>query len=114
VNAFKTAGKPVVPVVGADNNQFVKYLMTMYPKFKGAAVTNPATIGGVGAAVALKLLNGQKVPKRILLKPQVWSMPKWKGTLKKYYSAKLPPTYSDTLEVKPWTTYTPKQLAACK
>src|SRR6188474_1946804 len=86
VNAFKTAGKPYVPVVGADNNAFLKQLMTLNPKFQGSAVTNPATIGGVGAAVAIKV----------------------------YYSAKRPPTYSSQLFIKPWTTYTAAQLTGCK
>src|SRR5262249_59120085 len=44
VNAFKTAGKPYVPVVGADNNEFLKQLLT-YKNLRGLAVTNPATIG---------------------------------------------------------------------
>src|SRR6478736_5207227 len=52
-NAFKTAGKPLVPVVGADNNEFLRQLKALYPTFQGAAVTNPATVGGVGAAVAI-------------------------------------------------------------
>src|SRR2546421_8201642 len=70
VNAFKTAGKPLVPVVGADNNQFLKQLMTT-KGLRGAAVTNPATIGGVGASMAIKLLSGQSVPKWVKPKPQV-------------------------------------------
>ena len=45
VNAFDTAGKEPVPVVGADNNGFVKQLLDGTP---GARVTNPAVIGGVG------------------------------------------------------------------
>src|SRR5256886_4969103 len=71
VNAFKTAGKPYVPVVGADNNQFLKQLMTV-KGFRGAAVTNPATIGGAGAAVAIKLLQGQTVASWVKLTPEVW------------------------------------------
>src|SRR4051812_25393752 len=114
VNAFKTAGKPVVPVVGADNNEFLRQMIQQYPTLKGIAVTNPATIGGVGAAIALKLLAGQSVAKTVKLTPQVWTMPASKATLTKYYSKSLPPTYSDTLEVKPWTTFTPAQLKACK
>ncbi len=115
VNAFKTAGKPLVPIVGADNNQFLKYLLTMYPKLKGAAVTNPATIGGAGTAVALKLLQGKSVKKNTLLTPQVWTMPKSKAIMKKFYSASLPPTYSDTLQLPGLTTYSIAQLkSACK
>ncbi|HZO34513.1 MAG TPA: ABC transporter substrate-binding protein [Gaiellaceae bacterium] len=114
VNAFKTAGKPLVPIVGADNNQFLKYMLTMYPRLKGAAVTNPATIGGAGTAVALKLLAGKSVPKNTLLTPQVWTMPGSKAVMKKFYSASLPPTYSDTLQLKGLTTYSIAQLKACK
>jgi ribose transport system substrate-binding protein len=115
VNAFKTAGKPLVPIVGADNNQFLKYLLTMYPTLKGAAVTNPATIGGAGMAVAIKLLQGQSVKKRTLLTPQVWSMPGSKTIMKRFYSPSLAPTFSDTLQLPGLTTYSIAQLkSACK
>jgi ribose transport system substrate-binding protein len=114
VNAFKTAGKPLVPIVGADNNQFLKYMLTQYPKLKGAAVTNPATIGGAGTSVALKLLAGKSVKKNTLLTPQVWTMPGSKAIMKKFYSSSLPPTYSDTLQLQGLTTYSIAQLKACK
>jgi ribose transport system substrate-binding protein len=114
VNAFKTAGKPLVPIVGADNNQFLKQMLTMYPTLKGAAVTNPATIGGAGAAVAIKLLSGQSAPKNTVLTPAVWTMPGSKATMQKFYSAKLPPTYSDTLQIPGHTHYSIPQLSACK
>jgi ribose transport system substrate-binding protein len=114
VNAFKTAGKPYVPVVGADNNQFLKDLMTLYPKFQGVAVTNPATIGAVGTAMAIKLLDGQSVPKWVKLQPQVWDMKTSAKTIKSYYSPSRAPTYSSQLFVKPWTTYTAAQLTGCK
>lgn len=115
VNAFKTAGKPLVPIVGADNNQFLKQMLTQYPKLKGAAVTNPATVGGAAMSVALKLLSGQSVKKTQLLTPQVWSMPGSKAIMSKYYSPKLPPTYSDTLQLPGYTTYSIAQLnQACK
>ena len=115
VNAFKTAGKPLVPVVGADNNQFLKQLMTI-KGLHGAAVTNPATIGGVGAAMAIKLLSGQSVPKWVKLKPQVWDNGTAAGLkdIKANYSPSRPPTYSARLQIKPWTTYTKQQLVACK
>jgi ribose transport system substrate-binding protein len=115
VNAFKTAHKPLVPIVGADNNQFLKQLMTT-KGFHGAAVTNPATIGGVGAAIAIKLLSGGTVPKWVKLKPQVWDNKTafGKREIKANYSSSRPPTYSARLQVKPWTTYTKAQLFACK
>jgi ribose transport system substrate-binding protein len=114
VNAFKTAGKPYVPVVGADNNQFLKQMMQLYPKFAGAAVTNPATIGGVGAAIAIDQLSGKSTPKKIILTPQVWDMKTTASTIKANYSSSRAPTYSARLQVKPYTTYSTKQLTSCK
>jgi ribose transport system substrate-binding protein len=114
VNAFKTAGKPYVPVVGADNNEFLKQLLNLNPRFAGAAVTNPATIGGVGAAVAIKVLGGGTVKKWTKLTPEVWDMANDSNTIKSYYSPKRPPTYSSQLFIKPWTTYTAAQLVGCK
>src|SRR5262249_21492573 len=113
IRAFKTAGKPLVPIVGADNNEFVHQMLVQYPKFQGAAVTNPATIGGAGAAVAIKLLDGQKVPTWVKLTPLVWSMPGDKAEIQANYSASRAPTYSARLQIKPWTTYTTAQLTAC-
>jgi ribose transport system substrate-binding protein len=114
INAFKTAGKPLVPIVGADNNEFLHQMLVQYPKLKAAAVTNPAVIGGAGAAVAIKLLQGQKVKSWVKLTPLVWSMPDSKAAIKANYSSKRAPTYSARLQIKPWTTYTTAQLTACK
>jgi ribose transport system substrate-binding protein len=114
VNAFKTAGKPYVPVVGADNNEFLRQLTALQPKFQGAAVTNPATIGGVGAAVAIDLLGGGTVKRWVKLTPQVWDYATSEQTIEDYYSPKRAPTYSSQLFVKPWTTYTEAQLTGCK
>src|SRR5829696_8917326 len=116
VNAFKTAGKPYVPVVGADNNLFLKQLKTLYPKFKGAAVTNPATIGGVGASIAIDVLSKKKVKRVTHLTPQVWTMQTAAGkkAITQFYSPKRAPTYSSQLFVKPYTHYTEAQLVACK
>lgn len=115
VNAFKTAGKPYVPVVGADNNQFLKQLLTV-KGLSGVAVTNPATIGGAGAAVAIKLLQGKNVQNWVKLTPQAWDNGTGAGrkVIKANYSPSRPPTYSARLQIKPWTTYTTKQLFSCK
>jgi ribose transport system substrate-binding protein len=115
VNAFKTAGKPYVPVVGADNNQFLKQLLTV-KGLSGVAVTNPATIGGAGAAVAIRLLQGKKVQNWVKLTPQAWDNGRAAGRkeIKANYSPSRPPTYSARLQIKPWTTYTTKQLFSCK
>jgi ribose transport system substrate-binding protein len=113
VNAFKTANKKLVPVVGADNNGFLKQLKSL-KGFNGAAVTNPATIGGVGVTVALRALAGQKVSNWVKLTPQVWTYKTKKALIDKYYSAKAAPDSSAQLEVKPYTTYSIAQLRACK
>jgi ribose transport system substrate-binding protein len=114
VNAFKTAGKKLVPIVGADNNAFVGQLKKLYPSLQGAAVTNPATIGGVGVTVALRALDGKSVPRWVKLKPSVWTWPAQKTLINRYYSPRLPPGTSVQAIVKPWTTYTLPQLTKCK
>jgi ribose transport system substrate-binding protein len=115
VNAFRTAGKKLVPVVGADNNAFLKQQLSL-KGFRGAAVTNPATIGGLGAAMAIKLLEGKAVPKWVKLTPQVWDNKTAFGLrqIKANYSPSRPPTYSARLQIKPWTTYSKQQLFSCK
>jgi len=45
ISAFKTAGKDLVPIVGADNNEFLHQMLVKYPTLQAAAVTNPAVIG---------------------------------------------------------------------
>ena len=114
IRAFKTAGKPLVPIVGADNNEFLHQMIAQYPKLQAAAVTNPATIGGAGAAVAIKLLQGKKVPQWVKLTPLVWAMPKDKKSIQANYSPSRAPTYSARLQIKPWTTYSTKDLFGCK
>jgi ribose transport system substrate-binding protein len=114
-NAFKTAGKKIVPIVGADTNEFLRQLMTV-KGFHGAAVTNPATIGGVGASIALRLLQGKSAPKWVKLTPAVWDNQTASGkkNIKANYAKGRAPTYSARLTVKPWTHYQPKQLFACQ
>jgi ribose transport system substrate-binding protein len=111
VNAFNTVKKPPVPVVGADNNAFLKQLLDGQP---GAAVTNPAVIGGVGTALAIDALEGKSVKHQTLLTPQVWDLAKNKDQLMQNYAPDRDATFSAATEVKPYTTYTPQQLMACK
>src|SRR5213593_1427739 len=115
INAFKTAGKPLVPVVGADTNEFLKQLLTV-KGFRGVAITNPATIGGAGAAVAIKLLKGGTVQNWVKLTPEAWDngTAAGKAKIKANFSPSRPPTYSARLQIKPWTTYSTKQLFGCK
>jgi ribose transport system substrate-binding protein len=115
-SAFKTAGKPLVPIVGADTNEFLHQQIMFKSSWHSAATTNPATIGGVGASMAIKLLSGGTVPKWVKLKPAVWDNGTAAGlkNIKANYSPSRPPTYSARLTIAPWTHYTPKQLFACK
>jgi ribose transport system substrate-binding protein len=112
VNAFDTLGMEPVPVIGADNNEFVGMLLND-EKVKGAAVTNPAVIGGVGTAIALKALDGESVDKSTVLTPKVLTKDD-KAALKENYFPDRESTYSSAVQVKPYTTYTNEQLFACK
>jgi ribose transport system substrate-binding protein len=111
VDALKKAGQDKVPVIGADNNKFLSQLQDGAP---GAAVTNPAAIGGVGTAIALDALNGKNPPKKTTLTPEVWDMKSGADKIKEFYDPKLPPTYSNQMIVKPYTTYTKDQLTSCQ
>ncbi len=111
VDALKKAGQEKVPVIGADNNKFLQQLQDGAP---GAAVTNPAAIGGVGTAIALDALNGKNPPKKTTLTPEVWDMKTKADTIKEFYDPKLPPTYSSQMIVKPYTTYSKDQLTGCQ
>jgi ribose transport system substrate-binding protein len=117
VDAYKTAQKPYVPVVGADNNGFVGQLIDLKAAgFTGAAVTNPPSVGGAGLAVALDVLQKKEHPHVIKITPAVWDNTTEANlaALKKVYEPKLDPFYSVDIDVKPYTTYTMEQILACK
>src|SRR5215216_2550646 len=111
VDALKKAGKDDVPVIGTDNNKFLEQLQD---GAAGAAVTNPAAIGGVGTAIALQALNGENPEKVTTLTPEVWDMESSADKIKEFYDPKLPPTYSTQMIVEPYTTYTKEQLTSCQ
>ena len=112
VNAFETLGMQPVPVIGADNNAFVGMLLND-DKVTGASVTNPAVIGGVGTAIALQVLAGDKVDHDTVLTPKVWTKDDTED-LKANFFPDRDPTYSSAVQVKPYTTYSNDQLFACK
>jgi ribose transport system substrate-binding protein len=117
VDAYKTAGKPFVPVVGADNNGFVGQMIDLKSKgFTGAAVTNPPSVGGAGLAVALDVLQKKEHPHVIKITPAVWDNTSEANiaNLKKAYDPKLDPFYGVAFEVKPYTNYSMAQILACK
>jgi ribose transport system substrate-binding protein len=117
VDAFKTAGKPYVPVIGADNNGFVGQLIDLKGAgFTGAAVTNPPSVGGAGLAVALDVMQKKDHPHVITITPEVWDNASDANlaALKANYNPKLDPYYSIDISVKPFTTYSMDQIVACK
>ena len=111
VDALKKNGEENVPVIGADNNKFLEQLKDGAP---GAAVTNPAAIGGVGTAIAIQALNGENPEKTTTLTPEVWDMETAEDKINEFYDPKLPPTYSNQMTVEPYTTYTKEQLTGCE
>jgi len=123
VDAIKSAGKPFVPIVGADLGAFVNQLLTE-EGLEGAAVTNTAAVGGAGVNLAVKLLNGETVetaadapqPNTILLTPVVADNTTEEGraTLESWQVDGLDPLWPLGLQIEGWTTYTPEQAIACK
>ena len=118
VDAFKTANKQFVPIVGADNNQFVGYLDTEKANgLVGAAVTNPPPVGGAGVALALQVLDGKKPADRVVkLTPEVWDNSKATDTAKigSAFDPLLAPSYGVNYTIPNWTTYSKSDLLACK
>src|SRR5918998_1116833 len=114
VNAFKTARKPYVPVVGADNFGFIRQVKSRYPRFSGAAVTNPSSIGGVGVTVALKALEKQTVPAWVKLKPDLWTWPADRTKINRFAQPGAAADASAQLQISRWTTYSLGQYRACK
>ncbi len=126
VDVVKAAGKPYVPIVGADLGAFVGQLTnpTDYAGLTGAAVTNTAAVGGAGIGLALKLLNGETVetapaparPNTVLLDPVVADnvTDEGKALLESWKVDGLDPLWPLGLQIEGYTTYTPEQAVACK
>lgn len=121
VDAFTTAGAPLVPIVGADNSGFVGQLVSM-DGLVGAAVTNPGSVGGAGVRLALHLLDGMSADYtpgpdgKILLTPQLWDnvSEEGKAALAAAADPSLDPSWPLGLSIPDWTTYSKEQLLACK
>ena len=116
VEAFKSANRPFVPIVGADNNKFVSYLDTEAANgLVGAAVTNPPPVGGAGLNLALKVKAGQQVEKLVKLTPEVWDNTTDAGKAK--ITAAVDPDLNDyygvTYNVPEWSSYTKDDLIKC-
>src|ERR1700691_599480 len=73
IEAIKTAHKPFVPFVGADNAGFIKQLID-YKKdgLVGVAVSNSPAIGAAGLVVALDVLQKKERPHLTQITPAMW------------------------------------------
>lgn len=113
VEQFKAANKPYVPVVGADNNGFIKLLLED-KDVVGAAVTNPPAIGAVGLSIALDALTGKNPKQETLLTPKVFATGDAEG-LKALYAADQQPGWSTYVNIPPYTHYKGSaDVSACK
>ena len=136
VNAIKGAGKPFVPIVGADLKGFVEMLLNKdgnYEGLKGLAVYNPAAIGGAGLKLALQALNGETIAstdktvkdsagKDVQIKAIFLPTPEAYDNTTAEGKAKLQEIDVDGLNnlwpvswyINGWTDYTIDQMLACK
>ncbi|MGV8985240.1 MAG: ABC transporter substrate-binding protein [Cypionkella sp.] len=116
VDAFTESGAPLVPIVGADNAGFVGQLASV-EGLKGAAVTNPGSVGGAGVALALQILDG-KVPadKTVLVDPVLWdnTTDEGKAMIAAAQNPKLSGEWPVSVSIPGWTTYTMDQIIDCK
>jgi ribose transport system substrate-binding protein len=115
VEQFQAANKPFVPIVGADNNGFVKQLIELKDKgLVGAAVTNPPAIGAVGVAIAVDALTGKNPEKVTLLTPQVFANSDLEA-LNGLYAPDQQVGWSTYVDIEPYTTYNGSaDVSACK
>ncbi len=116
VDALVELQTPLVPVVGADNAGFVGQLGSV-EGLKGAAVTNPGSIGGAGVTLALQILEGKKPAQQtVLVEPQLWdnTTDDGKAKLKAAADPTLSPEWPVSISIPDWTTYTKEQIVACK
>ena len=116
VDALVESDVDLVPVVGADNAGFVGQLSTV-KGLKGAAVTNPGSIGGAGVTLAVQLLDGQKpAGQTVLVNPELWENVTDAGKAKLAAAAdpSLDPEWPVSISIPDWTNYTKDQIIACK
>lgn len=113
VDQFVAANVPFVPIVGADNNGFVRHLLETEGMI-GAAVTNPPAIGAVGLSIALDALTGKNPEKVTLLTPQVFATGDTEG-LSSLYAPDQQVGWSTYVNIEPYTHYAGSaDVSACK
>jgi ribose transport system substrate-binding protein len=116
VDAFLESGAPLVPIVGADNAGFVSQLLSV-DGLKGAAVTNPGSVGGAGITLALQVLQGQApAEKTVLVDPVLWEnvTPEGRSTIEAAQNPRLDPEWPVSVSIPGWTTYSLDEIIACE
>jgi ribose transport system substrate-binding protein len=116
VDAFVESGTPLVPIVGADNAGFVGQLLSV-EGLKGAAVTNPGSVGGAGVALAIQILEGtMPADKTVLVDPVLWdnTSDEGKALITAGQNPNLSPEWPVSVSIPGWTTYSMDQIIACK
>lgn len=111
VEQFQNANADYIPIVGADNNEFVQQLVEI-EGLEGAAVSNPPAIGGVGTAIAIQVLQGESVEQDTLLTPEVTDSSD-PAALEALYQPDIPAGWSSTMEIEPYTTYDAEDVVSC-
>ena len=116
VEALIDANAELVPIVGAANAGFVQQLLEV-EGLVGAAVTNPASVGGAGVTLAVQILDGD-VPddKAVLMEPQIWANDSDEGMalLEGANDPDIDPTWPLGISIPDWTTYTKEEILACE
>jgi ribose transport system substrate-binding protein len=112
VEQFDTANVDYVPIVGADNNGFVRQLLEV-DGLTGAAVTNPPAIGAVGTSIAIDALTGGNPELVTTLTPDVFPSDDPTG-LEALYAPDEQPGWSTYVNIDPYTSYDGSaDVAAC-
>jgi ribose transport system substrate-binding protein len=116
VDALVAADAELVPIVGADNAGFVQQLLEV-DGLVGAAVTNPASVGGAGVTLALQILNGEEPDsKEVLMEPALWANDTEDGVaqLEAADDPDIDPTWPLGITIDGWTDYTKEDILACE
>ena len=117
IEAFKTAHKPYVPLVGADNAGFIKQLIDYKSDgLLGVAVSNSPAIGAAGLVVALDVLQKKERPHLIQIVPAMWDNVTDEGVakLKAMYDPNVAPTDPVYGPIPSYGHFTAAQEKACK
>jgi ribose transport system substrate-binding protein len=117
IEAMKNAHHPYVPLVGADNNGFIKQLIDYKADgLTGVAVANSPAIGAAGLVVALDVLQKKQREHWTQVSPQMWDNTTDAGVaaLKALYDPNVAPTDPVYGPIPNYGHFNAAQEKACK